>query len=137
MNSKKKGNKIFVRIDRGEEVIKNLKEIRDFYDIQNGFFYGIGAVDKVKLGHYDVEKQDYKEKEFTKPFEVTNFTGNIGHDKIHAHITVADGKFNVRGGHCSFARVSGTFEIVIDLTEGIPLNHKRDKETGLDIMDFR
>lgn len=136
MRSKKEKNKIFVRLDRGEEVLNKLSEIREKFEIKNGFFTAVGAVDKVKLGNYDVESQEYNEKEFKGSFEVSNFTGNIGPDKIHAHITVADKDFNAKAGHCSYGRVSGTFEMVIETSNSPVLKHKYDEETGLDVFDL-
>lgn len=136
MKSQKQGDKVFVRLDKGEEVIQKLEKLREKYDIKNGFFHGIGAVNEVKLGNYDAENQEYREKEFQAKFEVTNFAGNIGPDKIHAHITVADDSYQARGGHCDLAKVSGAFEVVIHLSEKPVLKHKYDKVTGLDIFDF-
>ncbi len=136
MEVRKKDNKIFARLDRGEEVLEKLKEIRHKYSIKNGFFQAIGAVDRVTLAHYTVEEKEYKEQIFEIPFEVTNFSGNIGPDKIHAHITVADSSYRVKAGHCSGARVSGTFEMIIDLSDQPALKHIKDEETGLKVFDF-
>ncbi|MDY6777275.1 MAG: PPC domain-containing DNA-binding protein, partial [Candidatus Nanohaloarchaea archaeon] len=66
-------------------------------------------------------------------FEVANFKGNIGPDKVHAHITLGDRDFEAMGGHCSGATVSGTFEIMIVRT-GSVLDHEEDTETGLDVF---
>lgn len=123
-------------MDRGEDVFDKLKELREEYDITNGFFQAIGAVDRVTLAHYDVDTQTYSEEEFNAPFEVTNFAGNIGPDKIHAHITVADDSYEAKAGHCSGARVSGTFEMLIDLSDKPVLQHAYDEETGLDLFDL-
>lgn len=136
MKTNKKEDKIFVRLDRGEEIIEKLEELREKYDIKNGFFQGIGALGKVKLGNYNVENQEYKEKEFEGSFEVSNFAGNIGPDKIHAHITLGDRDFKAKAGHCSYGEVSGTFEIVIFLSERPKLKHKYDEKTGLDVLDL-
>ncbi len=136
METRKKDDRIFVRLERGEEVLDSLDRIREEYGITNGFFQGIGAVDKVKLGNYDVEEKEYHEKEVEGSFEVPSFSGNIGPDKIHAHITVSDRTYSPKAGHCGMARVSGTFEVVILTTEGVPLKHQYDGETGLDVFDL-
>lgn len=135
MDAVKDGDKIIVRLDPGDHVMESLETLRDEYSIENGFFVAIGAVDRCTLGHYDVEEQDYKEETVGGQFEVTNFTGNIGPDKIHAHITLGARDFSTLGGHCSAARVSGTFEIAVFLGE-TPLTHAVDERTGLDVFDL-
>nr|WP_227378616.1 PPC domain-containing DNA-binding protein [Haladaptatus halobius] len=128
-------DRIVVRLDPGDEVMDSLETLRDEYDIENGFLAGIGAVDRATLGHYDVETQEYSEEEFTGQFEVTSFLGNIGPDKIHTHIQLGTDTFESLGGHCSGARVSGTFEILVTLGE-TPLTHRLDDRTGLDVFDI-
>ncbi|WP_458189035.1 PPC domain-containing DNA-binding protein [Haladaptatus sp. NG-WS-4] len=128
-------NRIVVRLDPGDEVLESLDTLREEYDIDNGFLAGIGAVDRVTLGHYDVETQEYNEEEFTGQFEVTSFLGNIGPDRIHTHIQLGTDTYESLGGHCSGARVSGTFEIVVSLGE-TPLTHRMDGRTGLEVFDI-
>ncbi|MFC4551162.1 MULTISPECIES: PPC domain-containing DNA-binding protein [Halorussus] len=135
MDSVREDDRVVVRLDPGEDVLESLATVRDERDIDHGFLAGIGAVDRVVLGHYDVKAQEYDEEEFTGQFEVTSFLGNIGPDKIHTHIQVATDSFETLGGHCSGATVSGTFEVVI--TEGeTPLIHRLDERTGLDVFDL-
>lgn len=128
-------NHLAVRLDPGENVLESLETLRDEYQIDHGFLMGIGAVDKVVLGHYNADEQAYNEEEFTGQFEVTSFLGNIGPDKIHAHIQLATDSFESLGGHCSGATVSGTFEIIVALGE-TSLSHSLDEQTGLDVFSF-
>ncbi len=129
------GDIIVARLDPGDQVMDSLAEIREEENIDSGFFTAIGAVDRVTLGHYDVDEQDYLEREFEGQFEVTSFAGNIGPDKIHAHIQLGKRDFSSIGGHCSSARVSGTFEIVIVKGE-TELSHTLEERTGLDVFDI-
>jgi predicted DNA-binding protein with PD1-like motif len=129
------GDRLVVRLDPRDRVLDSLERLREQEDITSGYFFGIGAVDRVTLGHYNVANQDYKEKTFEDQFEVTGFSGNIGPDKIHAHIQLGKQDFSSLGGHCSGARVSGTFELVVFLGE-TPLTHQRDQETGLDVFEL-
>lgn len=128
-------DRVVVRLDPGEQVLDSLATVREELDIENAFLTGIGAVDTVTLGHYDVDEQEYAEEEFTGQFEVTSFLGNIGPDKIHTHIQVATSEFESLGGHCSGARVSGTFEMILTRGE-TPLTHQLDERTGLDVFDL-
>lgn len=133
MDARIEGGQGIARLDPGDEVISCLEALRDAHDITAGFFTAIGAVDRAVLGHYDVESKEYTEERFRGQFEVTNCTGNIGPDKVHAHITIADDEFRAFGGHLAEARVSGTFELIIHLADE-PLRHDRDDRTGLDVF---
>lgn len=128
-------DQIVVRLDPGDSVIDSLDTVRQEADVTGGFFVGIGAVDEATLGHYDADAQEYTEETFEGEFEVTAFSGNIGPDKIHAHIQLGRRDFSTLGGHCSGARVSGTFEIVIERS-GATLTHRLDPTTGLDVFDI-
>lgn len=66
---------------------------------------------------------------------MTNFTGNIGSDKTHAYVQVGTDSYETLGGHCSGARVSGTFELII-LPAEIRLLHELDERTGIDVFDL-
>lgn len=68
-------DRIIVRLDPGEEVLDSLTALRADADIEQGFLMGIGAVDEVTLGHYDVSEQEYNEETFTGQCEVTSFFG--------------------------------------------------------------
>lgn len=126
---------IVVLLEPGESVLYQLDRLRDEADISGGFFTGIGAVDRATLGHYDTDTQEYTEETVEGQFEVTAFSGNIGPDKIHAHIQLAKRDFSTIGGHCSGARVSGTFELLI-VPSGTTLEHVPDDRTGLDVFDL-
>lgn len=129
------GDSVVVRLDPGDEVIESLKTLRAEAEIENGFFTGIGAVGHVVLGHYDVDTQEYTEEAFEGQFEVTSFLGDIGPDKVHAHIELGRDDYSTFGGHCSGATVSGTFELKITLGE-TALVHERDDRTGLDVFQL-
>ncbi|MDY6766002.1 MAG: PPC domain-containing DNA-binding protein [Candidatus Nanohaloarchaea archaeon] len=129
------GDRLVVRLEPGERVIQKLEELRREHDIDGAFVTGIGAVDEVVLAHYDVEAEEYTEEKLEGQFEVTNFNGNIGPDKIHTHITLGQRDFAAVGGHCAEARVSGTFELLVHRME-TALDHRRDEETGLDVFDL-
>lgn len=135
MEYTKETDRIVVRLDPDDEVLESLETLRDDLGLEQGFLMGIGAVDDVVLGHYDVSEQAYNEERFTGQYEVTSFLGNIGPDKIHTHIQLGTEDFESLGGHCSKAVVSGTFEIVVFPGE-TSLTHQLDERTGLDVFDL-
>lgn len=128
------GDKVIVRLDRGDEVVNCLEELRNKEKI-NGFFFGIGTVNYLKIGFYDFHKREYVEKIFDEDLEVTSLSGNIGRDRIHSHITVTDRDYQAYGGHLIEARVSGTMEIII-FNIGLELTTKINEETGGRILDI-
>ncbi|MGM0398254.1 MAG: PPC domain-containing DNA-binding protein [Halobacteriota archaeon] len=135
MDYVEEADRIVVRMDRGDQVMDELERLREECEISGAFFFGIGAVDEVTLGHYDVGMEDYKEETFEDDFEVPMFAGNIGPDKIHAHIQLGRRDFSTLGGHFAGGRVSGTFELVVVPVE-TELTHQYDVSTGLDVFDL-
>ncbi|ALG82942.1 PPC domain-containing DNA-binding protein [Halanaeroarchaeum sulfurireducens] len=128
-------DRIVVRLARGDRVMESLETIRDECEVTGAFFFGIGAVDEVTLGHYDVGEQDYKERTIEEDFEVTGCLGNIGPDKIHAHIQLGRRDFSTLSGHFAGGRVSGTFELIV-VPVATELVHQYDEPTGLDVFDL-
>jgi len=134
MDYRFEGDELIVRLDPGEEVITALETLMEEADIEAGFFTAIGAVGSITLGHYDTDTAEYREKSFEGQFEVVSFSGNMTPEKVHAHAAVADRDFELVGGHCSEAVVSGTFEIHVQETDHI--EHQKDDSTGLDVFDL-
>lgn len=136
MEAKKLKNSTWViKIQRGEEIVQTLKDFCQKKEISGGFFFGLGAVDQIKLAHYDVAKKKYQSLKFDQPLEMVNLTGSIGKEKdliIHAHAVFSDRKMETLAGHLVLGKVSGTAEIyLIGLP---PLEKKYDPETGLKLF---
>ena len=138
MESKKVNQSSFVvRIKRGEKIIESLTAFCKKEGIEGGFFYGVGAVDKAELAHYDVDSQKYSSLKFEQPLELINITGSIGKEEdliIHAHTVLGDTEMKVIGGHFVEGRVSGTAEIYLTKTD--KLTKKKDPETGLKLFSL-
>jgi len=130
-------NTFIIKIKRGEKIIESLQKFCRVQNIINAFFYGLGAVDWVKLGEYNVSLKKYHEVEFTKEMELTNITGNVTSSDegiiIHAHATVSDYDMNAFGGHLGDGRISGTAEIYLTKLNA-KIRKKYDEETGLKLM---
>ncbi|MDF2502625.1 MULTISPECIES: PPC domain-containing DNA-binding protein [Clostridium] len=139
MDYKKVDNKWILRIDKGEEIISTLKKFSKDNNIKCGFISGIGAVNKIRLGVFGIEKKAYNLRDFSGDFEVTSLIGNITTTDdddiyVHLHATIADIQCNAHAGHVKSAYVSITSEIVIDEVDTIV---GRDKEPDLKINIFR
>lgn len=137
MDLKKIGNKIIVRIDKGEEIIESLKQICKNINLKSGSLSGIGAVNKVTMGLFKTKPKQYHSKELIGDFEITSLSGNIstmnGEVYLHCHTNISDMEFNTFGGHLNSAIVSSTCEIIIDVIDG-EVGRKFSEEIGLNLF---
>lgn len=115
------GNKIIVRLDKGDKVVEQLTLIAKKEKIKTGTISGIGAVDFAQLNFYILKQQNYKTVDFNEEFEVLsllgNFTLNEDEPNIHLHITLGRSDYSTIGGHLKEASVSITLEIFIDVID--------------------
>ncbi|HIH29626.1 MAG TPA: DNA-binding protein, partial [Thermoplasmata archaeon] len=103
MDYKQCGNRVIVRIDKGEELVDSLKTICKKLDIKLGSIYGLGATEKVTVGLMNTKTKKYQSKEFTGDHEITSLLGNIttmnGEVYLHLHITIGNVEHKTMGGH--------------------------------------
>lgn len=134
MKSKRFGERIFVRLERGEDIISSLETIVSEYDVRLGLVSGIGACSMAVIGNFDVSKKVYNKKDLSGSFEIISLSGNIctqdNKPYLHMHITLADENMNCIGGHLNKAIISATAEIVVSVYNG-KLDRFKDEETGL------
>lgn len=139
MDFKRFGNKVVMRIDKGEEVVETIKNFCEEQKITLGSISGLGAAGRVKVGLFDVEKKEYFSKVFEGDFEITNLTGNIStmneETYLHLHITIADHEMRAFGGHLNEAVICATCEVVIDIIDGM-VDREFNEEVGLNIYKF-
>lgn len=132
-----------IRLERGEDVLPTLIEFCKEKGIQNGFFRAIGAVEKAKIGYYDLAKKEYGNKTYPDAMEVASMTGNIalvdGSPFIHCHCVlsgIAPGTENQAiGGHVFEAKVAVTLEVHLEVFEGA-IERKFDDDIGLKLLDL-
>lgn len=140
MKSVKMGNKYFVRIDKGEEVVSCLKDFCERNQVKLGSIVGIGATDRATVGLFNTDTKEYHNKELRGEYEITNLTGNIttkdNEVYLHLHITLADEEYKAFGGHLNECHISGTCELVIDCVEG-EIGRVFDDYAGLNIFHIK
>jgi predicted DNA-binding protein with PD1-like motif len=122
MEYKQFGDKVIVRIDKGEEIVDSLKTICRELNITLGTIVGIGATNKVTIGLLNTLSKKYQSNEFTGDHEITSLNGNIttmnNEVYLHLHVTICTIEHKALSGHLTSAVVSATFEGVIDIIEG-------------------
>lgn len=130
-------NKYVVRLDKGEDVMGQVKNFCEYFDIEAGFFIGMGAFGEATLSYYNLDTKEYEDVDITERMEVAGLTGNIamleGEIMIHAHGVFSGADLGVRAGHIKRLVVSGTCEIYLhSFSEKIERAY--DPETGLNLM---
>ena len=139
MEYRRFGDKIVARIDRGEEILEQVKELARRESITLACVTALGATNDFTVGVYKVEEQRYYANEFRGNFEIVSLTGTIntmdGAFYAHLHMSAGNVRGEVFGGHLNCATVSATCEVVIRLLDGT-VNRRRDPETGLNLFRF-
>ncbi len=130
-------NKVIVRLDTGEEIVKTLTDLCNKIEIKAGSITGLGATDKATIGLFSMKTKKYHSKELTGDHEIALLYGNIStmNNKayLHLHVNLCNSEHKSFGGHLKSAFVSATFEAIIDIIDG-EINRKRDDNTGLDLI---
>ena len=132
-------DKIVARIDRGEEILEQVKELARRENITLASVTALGATNDFTVGVYKVEEQRYYANEFRGNFEIVSLTGTIntmdGDFYSHLHMSAGNEKGQVFGGHLNRAIVSATCEMVITVINGT-VERRFEEEVGLNLFQF-
>lgn len=134
-------------LERGDNVIETITKYCEEKGITFGVFTGIGAVERVKIGYYDLGKREYFFRDEPGVFEVASMNGNValvypeetrwmegpstalgaGKPFIHAHAVLSrcDETLECIGAHIKEAFVAVTLEVFLtplDISLGRELN---------------
>ena len=139
MDYKRFNNAIVLRVDRGEEILEQLKAVCLKENVKLASVSGIGAINDLTSGVWDVERKEYFSNHFTGVYEVANPVGTIttmnGEYYAHIHISAGDSQGHMVGGHLNRAVVSATSEIVLHLIDGT-VEREFDPGVGLNLLKF-
>lgn len=133
-------NKIIMRIDSGEEILEQIKNISLKENIKLASINGLGATNDFTVGVYDLDNKKYYSNSFKGNYEIVSLTGTINtmNDEFytHIHMSCGDDKGIVYGGHLNKAVISATCEIVIDIIDG-RVDRVYDENIGLNLFNFK
>ncbi len=139
MEYKKFDNTYVVRIDKGEEILEEIKELAEKENIKLAKVEALGAINNFTVGVYKVEEKKYYANSFTGNFEIVSLLGTIStmNNNFYAHIHMSAGndKGEVFGGHLNKATVSATCEMVITIINGT-VDREFNSEIGLNLFKF-
>jgi uncharacterized protein len=138
-----------LRLDPGEDLTECLlawvrQEALDAAEVR-----GIGAVQDVELGYFDLATKRYVTALFPESMELVHLQGNVAWTRavdgaaedapiLHAHAVVAGPELVARGGHLVRAVVSVTAELFVEpltVSAAAPrLIRAVDERTGLKLL---
>ena len=139
MEYRKFDNIIIARIDKGEEILEQLKAIAITENIKLASINALGAINDFTVGVYKTDEKKYYSNSFKGYYEITSLTGTIntmdGEYYAHLHLSASNEKGEVFGGHLNQAIVSATCEMVISIVNG-DVDRCYSDEIGLNLFDF-
>lgn len=139
MEYRRFGDKIVARIDKGEEIVEQVKNIAAAENIKLANINALGACNDITVGVFKTAEKQYCSNHFTGDMEIVSLTGTIntmdGEFYSHLHMSCGDVNGNVHGGHLNRAIVSATCEMIIHVIDGT-VDRKYNEEIGLNLFQF-
>lgn len=139
MDYRRFGDTLIVRMDKGEEIIEQVRSIALKENIRLASVQALGALSEFHVGLFDVNEKKFHGNYFQGAYEIVSLTGTIdtkdGEFYTHLHMSAADREAHVYGGHLVDATISATCEMVIRVLDG-SVNRKFSDEIGLNLFDF-
>lgn len=139
MEYRRFGKTIVMRIDRGEEILTQLKIMAQKENIQLASVRALGATNDFTVGVFKTGEKKYYANHFTGDFEIVSLTGTIstmnGEYYAHLHMSAGDEQGRVFGGHLNEAVISATCEMVVEVIDG-HVERAFDENVGLNLYKF-
>src|SRR6056297_2021507 len=137
MEFKKAGSKYIIRIGKGEEIVETLQKFCQKNSIKAGTIMGIGAAEKIEIGHFVAQTKEYHSRVFEGDLEIAPLFGNVstkdGKAYLHMHINFSDAELKAYSGHLNSALVSATFECIIEEFD-TEIERRFSEEIGLNLF---
>ena len=112
----------------------------DKEQIVSGWINGIGAIENITIGAYDLNNKTYIKKDLDGVYELTSLMGNItlkdGSPFMHIHVSLSDHNCKALGGHLFDANISIAGEFIIN-TFSDHIKRTYNEQIGLHLMDFK
>lgn len=145
---KRFGDKLVIRLKKGDKLVESVREILEKENIKAGFLTGIGATDNLEVGLFDPKTKNYNIKKYEEDLEIANLCGNISNKdgKLYTHFHITCGRVadnaqkgqipgSAIGGHLNEAIISLTAEIFVTIIDG-DINRLYDEDLGLNLIEF-
>jgi predicted DNA-binding protein with PD1-like motif len=131
------GRIVVLRGDRGEDLLETIETTARGNHVANGVIISaIGTLENCRI-HRVTSKKLPPEEEYVDidgPLEINSVSGVIANGRLHAHISVSNGK-GTYGGHLELgSRILYLAEIVVAEITGVSFNRVPDMATGLSLL---
>lgn len=139
MEYKRFGNNIVVRMDRGEDIVEQVKVLAEREQIRLASVRALGTVNDFTVGVFNTETKVYGSNRFQGPYEIVSLTGTIdtmdGKFYTHLHMSAGNAQGQVFGGHLNRAVISATCEMIVTVIDG-QVDRQFSEEIGLNLLKF-
>ncbi len=139
MKWKKTEDSYIIKLEKGDEIIKSITEFCKKQEIKAGFLSGIGALDEVTIGIFDIKTKKYSFKTIKEDLEILSLNGNISSLNespfIHLHIILSDEQMKAFGGHLKKGIISITGEILL-IKSKKSIKRNKDIFSGLNLWSL-
>lgn len=123
MEYKRFGNQIVIRMDSGEEIYEQLKQVALKENIKLAQVSALGATNDFEVGVFDTKEKVFCPNHFQGDHEIVSLTGTINtmNGEYYAHLHMSAGGMDGRvvGGHLKWAKISVTCEMVVTVIDGV------------------
>jgi predicted DNA-binding protein with PD1-like motif len=145
MDYKKYGETLYIRGDRGDEIIRCVLEVCRKEGIQSATFGGIGGCSEARIQTFIPEQGAFETQTLRGMLELVSLTGSVVTDDkdeyyhhTHAAFSYKEGdRHCVAAGHIKSITVLYTAEIELRPVVGGRIMRKYDPETGTGFWDMR
>ena len=139
MEYRRFGDTYIVRMDPGEEILKELKVFAEKEGVKLASVTALGAVKDFTVGVFDTNAKVYKSNRFQGVYEIVSLVGSINTMNnafyCHLHMCAADQEGHAFGGHLNEAVISATCEMVVTCLPG-RTDRVFSDEVGLNLTSF-
>ncbi len=145
MEYRKYNGTVYIRMDKGEEIIGCIFDVCKKEQILSAVFSGIGGCSEAQVQTYLPENGTFETRTLCGMLELVSLNGSIVTDDreetyhhTHALFSFKDGEeHRVAGGHIKSITVLYTAEIELRPVTGGTIKRKIDPETGTGFWSFR
>ena len=131
---------IISKLSYQSDLLEELTQIALKENISLGKIEAIGAVSEAAIAFYNQKTFKYQKIKLEESYEITSFLGNITLKEkkpiIHAHLTLADDKGKVFGGHLLPGTIVFACEAIITVFHNGILERGFDKNTKLPLWNL-